>query len=87
MYKILIDTITWTYEFSIILYENSNKNCNSKQAKKVNRILKNVDKDLARIKERELSRSLSPEGKQFLNGVNDTNTVSLNLTSSPTSLG
>lgn len=64
------------------IHENSDKNCNSKQAKKVNRILKNVDKDLARIKERELSRSLSPEGKQLLNGVNDSNTVSLNLTSS-----
>ena len=27
---------------------------------------------------------MSPDGKHFLNGVNDTNTVSLNLTSSPT---
>ena len=61
-------------------------NCNSKQAKRVNRILKNVDKDLARIKEREASRSLSPENTQFLNGVNDKNTVSLALsTPSPTS--
>ena len=60
-------------------------NCNSKQAKRVNRILKNVDKDLARIKEREASRSLSPEGRQFLDGVNDRNTVSLALsTPSPT---
>ena len=60
-------------------------NSNSKQAKRVNRILKNVDKDLARIKEREASRSLSPEDTQLLNGVNDQNTVSLALsTPSPT---
>ena len=59
-------------------------NNHSKQAKRVNRMLKKVDKDLARIKERESSRSVSPDRSKssvHLNSVSPT--VSLSLSSSP----
>ena len=61
---------------------SKNKN-NAKQTKRVSRILKNVDKDLAKIKERESSRSISPERSRSSNVANDTSTVSLSLSSSP----
>ena len=64
---------------------NAANNCKSKEAKKVNKMLKNVDKDLARIKEREASRSISPERGPSLNIGNPANMVSLSLsTPSPT---
>jgi len=64
---------------------NATNNCKSKEAKKVNKMLKNVDKDLARIKEREASRSISPERGPSLNIGNHANMVSLSLsTPSPT---
>ena len=64
---------------------NLPNNCHSKEAKRVNRMLKNVDKDLARIKERETSRSISPERAQPSNRINDVNTVAVSLsTPSPT---
>ena len=50
---------------------NSRNHCNSKQAKKVNRILKNVDKDLARIKEREASRSISPDSSTGIGSTDE----------------
>jgi len=61
-------------------YNSTNRS--NKQSKKVNRMLKNVDKDLARIKEREASRSISPNLTQSAN-LSDPNTVSLALSTSP----
>ena len=58
---------------------NATNKCNSKEAKKVNKILKNVDKDLARIKEREESRSISPDRGPSINLANNANMVSLSL--------
>ena len=59
-------------------------NNHSKQAKRVNRMLKKVDKDLARIKERESSRSVSPDrSKSSVHLSSVSPTVSLSLSSSP----
>jgi len=61
----------------------STNSSNNKQAKRVNRMLKNVDKDLARIKEREASRSISPNNTKSANLLEDPHTVSLALSTSP----
>lgn len=60
---------------------NNNTTTTSKQAKRVNRILKNVDKDLARIKEREAS--VSPEQPKSKSQAGDS-TISVPPTASPT---
>ena len=71
-------------ETSAATGHNTKNHCNSKQAKKVNRILKNVDKDLARIKEREASRSISPDRLHSVDLTSDTVSVALSCTPSPT---